>query len=81
MNEGRFWATRGPAGAWLSAIDDQISVAIANLYIRGLAIGLWYVCPHGGVFLRSFPPPRTKPGAGRCVSDPPEETLRWMKIE
>ena len=54
MNEGRFWATRGPAGAWLSAIDGQISVAIANLYIRGLAIGLWYVCPHGGVFLRSF---------------------------
>ena len=31
-----------PAGAWLSAIDDQISVAIANLYIRGLAIGPGY---------------------------------------
>jgi hypothetical protein len=62
-----FWATRGPYRAWLSAIDGQISVAIANLYIRGLAIGLWYVCPHGGVFLR-----RTylkiASGRGRAIS-------------
>jgi hypothetical protein len=50
-----------PAGAWLSAIDDQISVAIANLYIR---FGFWYVCPHGGVFLRSFLPHEQNPGPG-----------------
>jgi hypothetical protein len=53
-----------PTGAWLSAIDGQISVAVANLCIRGIAIGLWYVCPHGGVFLRSFLPHEQNPGPG-----------------